>query len=303
MEKTTLLQTFALNKNGRIVGVDDVERGKACECFCPKCREPVIARQGEQRVWHFAHESGGDCAGSAETALHEAAKQVVLDERRLLVPALEVRDQYVLPNGRRGVGAASLPSDIWDLDDARDEVVVGAIKTDVFATHREEPLLIEVAVTHFVDDDKLAKIQTIGIPCLEIAVDAGRVGAWTWETLRATVLDDPLNRQWVFHPGMEQLRQAAKQQAIQDAYAQSSTHNEPSRMRFRLFGVPVHLVDRGWGLCLWSAYNENTNPILKGLAQEFGGSWSKGFKNWVLPVGVKSIVLEQLESLGAIREE
>ena len=43
MNHNSLLQSFAVNKDGLTVSVDEVSRGLACECFCPACGEPVIA--------------------------------------------------------------------------------------------------------------------------------------------------------------------------------------------------------------------------------------------------------------------
>jgi len=49
---------FAVVKaNGELVDVHDVLRGKACACVCPGCLAPVVAKQGEVNVWHFAHEA------------------------------------------------------------------------------------------------------------------------------------------------------------------------------------------------------------------------------------------------------
>lgn len=40
---------------GQIVAVDEVEKGHACNCICPSCNEPLIARQGSVNIWHFSH--------------------------------------------------------------------------------------------------------------------------------------------------------------------------------------------------------------------------------------------------------
>lgn len=48
----------ALDARGEIRFVGDVQRGAACACFCPDCSSPLIARQGTEKEWHFAHEGG-----------------------------------------------------------------------------------------------------------------------------------------------------------------------------------------------------------------------------------------------------
>ena len=83
MEAGSLLQSFAIAKDGRIVSVDEVERGQACGCTCPCCKRPLIARQGDVRGWHFAHATGADCDGGAESALEPIAKPIQGDAARL----------------------------------------------------------------------------------------------------------------------------------------------------------------------------------------------------------------------------
>jgi len=117
MENTSLLQSFALDKDKRIRSVDEVARGLACECTCPCCGERVIARQGEVREWHFAHASGADCEHAAESALHLAAKQLLLEGGGLRVPEFRVHTKVRLPDGRTGEAEAIRP-DAWiDFDE------------------------------------------------------------------------------------------------------------------------------------------------------------------------------------------
>lgn len=53
------MTTFAaVDANDQIRFVGDVPRGVACGCFCPTCRSPLVAKQGEKNSWHFAHEAG-----------------------------------------------------------------------------------------------------------------------------------------------------------------------------------------------------------------------------------------------------
>ena len=67
---------FGLDHTGRMRGIDEVEQGLACDCECPECGSPLVARKGAVRVHHFAHR-GASCATGAESALHRMAKQIV----------------------------------------------------------------------------------------------------------------------------------------------------------------------------------------------------------------------------------
>ncbi|TSJ84580.1 competence protein CoiA family protein [Chitinimonas sp. BJB300] len=92
MTPTTSLQHFAVNKEGQLVSVGEVERGLACECYCLACQSPSLARQGHIRTWHFAHAQETDCEYAAETALHKAAKECISRGMKLWVPAISVTE-------------------------------------------------------------------------------------------------------------------------------------------------------------------------------------------------------------------
>jgi hypothetical protein len=299
METGNLFQRFGIDKSGSVVSVQDVPRGKACECCCPVCGELLIARQGDVRVWHFAHESGSDCEGAAEGALHCAAKQIIVDQGRIAVPALRVRMRHRLGDGRTGEAAAAIPSETWELSDLRTEVSVGALRVDVAATRTGAPLFIEIAVTHFVDPGKEQSLGSLGVPCFEIALDGLHTEAWDWQTLENQVLWCPDNRHWLFHPEIQRLERDVQRMAIAKALeAAPLTNHVPEQLKGRLYGCPIRLTDRGWGLCLWWAWNEQVNPIFKAVAKSFGGQWRPRYKNWVIPLGSKAAIVSQLKELG-----
>ena len=81
--------TYALSVGtGRMVCIDNVEGGLSCNCCCPKCKEPLIAKKGNGgRQSHFAHKSGSDCHGSYMTALHRMAEQIIQEEKSVMAPA------------------------------------------------------------------------------------------------------------------------------------------------------------------------------------------------------------------------
>jgi hypothetical protein len=84
-ERTLHGLDFGLDHTGRMRGIDEVEQGLACNCECPECGSPLIARKGAVRVHHFAHQ-GESCTTGAETALHRMAKEIV----RTGIPTIEL---------------------------------------------------------------------------------------------------------------------------------------------------------------------------------------------------------------------
>lgn len=47
---------YALNGKGQWTSIEDVPNGIECNCFCPYCNKPLIAKNGgNDRIHHFAH--------------------------------------------------------------------------------------------------------------------------------------------------------------------------------------------------------------------------------------------------------
>ena len=85
-----LIRLFAgIGHDGSMRFIGEVERGAACGCLCPECRSPLIAKQGTEKDWHFAHEAGQErpeCEAGAANML-----------RRLVLEHLQARPVLVLP--------------------------------------------------------------------------------------------------------------------------------------------------------------------------------------------------------------
>ena len=74
----THMLTYAITNDGNLVNVDEVQAGQDCNCVCPACKEPLIAKNnGSIRVHHFAHRSGSECNYAYESMLHLLAKERV----------------------------------------------------------------------------------------------------------------------------------------------------------------------------------------------------------------------------------
>lgn len=72
---TTLLIPYGLDSDDRIVHVDAVPRGKACGARCASCDSELVAKKGDVRIHHFAHQqaNGHGCEGW----LHSTAKRIL----------------------------------------------------------------------------------------------------------------------------------------------------------------------------------------------------------------------------------
>jgi competence protein CoiA len=302
MENGSLLQSFAIAKDGDLVSVAEVERGQACACACPVCKGSVIARQGDVRVWHFAHAHNSDCPGGAETALHLAAKKVIQRARGALYPAMVVNRSYRAPDGRQGYGEAALP-EVWvDFEEVRTEVSFGDVVPDVIGCTAKATYLLEIGVTHFVDADKLARLRRLGLPAIEIDLSRFEREAWDWEALEQAVVHSTENKTWLLCPQQLWLEQQADELAQRDALAQPevsastpSPNSQPKRTRYLARGRLIDLRDYPFGVVVWTPYDRNLNEVIKGWARKYGGRYQPRFKNWLFPLAARPFIVGDIE--------
>lgn len=74
------------------VAVDEVSSGKTCDCVCPSCQLPLIAKQGKVKDWHFAHDTRSTndeidaCEFSYQESLRVMIKQLLSKDKSLCIP-------------------------------------------------------------------------------------------------------------------------------------------------------------------------------------------------------------------------
>lgn len=203
-----LLIPFGLSKDGRMYSPAEVPSGKACQCICPGCKEPLIARHARlsDRVSHFAHTPNTDCATGVETAVHLAAKQLIENEGAVFIPLLvaklEIQDAL---NKQHKQEMEVDKGGLKRLPTVRLEERMQNFRPDIIGTMESgEDICIEVAVTHFVDADKLTKLQQAGLPAVEF--DLRDLRDFTWESLRGALLEGSAPAKWLYHPEESRLQ-------------------------------------------------------------------------------------------------
>ena len=182
--------TYALNANDDLVSIETISvRGLGCNCRCPKCKEPLQAKLGNQdrpngRQPHFAHNKGHKCEGAYMTALHMLAEKIIQEEKAVMVPAY------------RGIGSLTALFKEVECEKRNDRKdlqpdVVGITEDDCRWS-------IEIRNTHEIDAVKRAKIIESGITCLEIDVRKQ-----TLEGLRTFLLKSAEDREWINNPNYD----------------------------------------------------------------------------------------------------
>jgi hypothetical protein len=90
-----MIRLFAgLGRDGAMRFIGEVERGAACGCSCPECGSPLVAKQGNEKDWHFAHEGGQErpeCEAGAINMLRRLAVEYLRGQPTLELPPFRER--------------------------------------------------------------------------------------------------------------------------------------------------------------------------------------------------------------------
>ena len=180
-----------------------LDAGLDCQCTCPGCGAKLLLRQGSRRR-HFAHYNAPGSDGCVESAIHAAAKQVLIDHGGLVVPevAFEVsattsdgvllRESEVLSAQRR-----------IRFDHTIAEVTIDDIRPDVVGYRGERQLLVEMYFRHRVDPGKRDKLKRLGLPALEI--DLSNLDQLDdFEAVKERVLENVVYKEWLVYPRVDE---------------------------------------------------------------------------------------------------
>lgn len=303
-----------------MVDPTEVANGKSCGCCCPECGEELIARQGEIQTWHFAHQSNAHCTGGYESAIHRMAKQMIMQRSQVWVPQRRF-DRDILGSRDDVDGGYSWKESlsfvvstegVKTLSECREEERVETRRPDLLAILEGQPIAIEIAYTHFCDEEKLGWLKARNLTTLEI--DVGISPDTEMSDIRAILevrlFSSTTFTTWLVHSGdsaaFSQLEKAAQQLRMVNAEKDASFLKDVERKRANKKSIDefkasikdidywTHKINRdltlrvayskirctlSWHGNIKSAPESLKDAPLK-LARKYGGFYNKRFSIW-----------------------
>lgn len=173
--------------------------GLECQCSCPGCGARLILKQGSKRR-HFAHHNVPGSDQCVESAIHAAAKQVLMECRALVVPEVSFYISAATKDGQvlheREVIS---PQRRIRFDHTAAEVTIQNIRPDVVGYRGERQLLVEMFFRHRVDEEKRDKLKRLGFPALEIDLsDLDPLQGF--DAVKERVLESVRHKEWLVYP-------------------------------------------------------------------------------------------------------
>lgn len=201
----------------------------------------------------------------SESVLHWVIKDILGAAGQIRTPAVHQIFSREMPDGQQLQRTASMPAMTLELSNVRVEYNLHGLRPDVMCRAvdtlgRFEPidLLIEVAVTHRVDEAKKTLIKTRGLACIEFDVRLVSVGGRvTKSALTAMVLGDPSTKRWIHHAELQRRIDSCEDE-LSNAYKD---------MEKRLLGEQIR-YDQFKALSTEDALNE----YLDALRDHWGGT-------------------------------
>lgn len=178
---TNKLIKYALDANNNLMFVDNVPNGLECGCVCPGCKEKLIAKNdGKIREHHYAHASNKECITGYQTMIHLLAKAIIFQKR--ILPGFGINNQPIVATQ---IGCEVRLDELNIIPDvlaiAPVPLNINYIGLNIGTATKEIPFIIEIYVTHKVDEEKAKIIKESGIPAVEI--DLSKSEATTAEEL------------------------------------------------------------------------------------------------------------------------
>lgn len=173
---------LALSADGMPIHIDDAINGKACNSTCIGCGCPVIAKNRGKVAFHYSHDpefyDPEVCNWSPETELHLMAKMAIAEDQKLRVPIGTIEPNF---------------KDIH-FEDVKLEKRVDNRIPDINAYSAGEHILIEIAVTHPCEPDKISEMKRAHKNCVELDLSEFNFEEQTLDlnTVRKFILEAPI---------------------------------------------------------------------------------------------------------------
>ena len=177
-----------------------VINGTKCECICPYCQAPLVARKEgkggryRQNIHHFAHAMGYEpCGKGGTSALHILAQKVIDEEKKVMLPAY---DKKFVKKAARLItfDEVALEKTCKDEISRRRPDCVGKVLSEGIE------IWVEIYCTNPINKERRDDIIRQQQYCIEIDFSDLLGTDYTKESIRERLLNSFDDRKWICHP-------------------------------------------------------------------------------------------------------
>ena len=245
----------------QLVDVYQVASGKRCGCECPSCRVPLIARKGNKKVWHFAHDSKsraqkdiGKCDYSFYVSVRMMARQMMGNRLSIRLPKCEVMlsERVFLSADYVHVSELVTESREIVLEDVSVDTTLGSDKVDV--SGYVDGYCLAVVFTHPGREDfshfstlnekksGVVEISLTGLNKRFINFDASK-GSYR-DILEDYISHDVSSKSWIYHPRLYSAQQTARSRLAQELAEAEELHKRRTEQFRRRLGFDDEFLNQ-----------------------------------------------------------
>ena len=173
---------------GRAVAIEEARSGVSYTCF--GCQAPMVAKQGSQRAWHFAHKPPLRGCDDPDRALHETAKAVIVQG---FTDARNQNAEY-----HAGFSCRDCEGELsWNIASparsiAAERTVVEGTRSDVVVDRGPKgPLIIEVVVSHDIEVATKLRYEQSELPVFVVYPEWSTVAGLARAVIADVVINVP----------------------------------------------------------------------------------------------------------------
>jgi len=239
------------------VDVRDVPRGAKCGCVCPSCKTPLIARQGKEKEWHFAHASRTvyqrtkkECEYSFYLSVRMMARQMIGDKLNIRLPKYEDVVSKYAPSSGHTLHESFLITESKEicLSDVEVEATFAGVPVDIVGYINDFRFVV-----YFTHPGRCVP-QELNSPgdnhsgVIAVALDELRGTIFRrakekdqsyLSVLTEHLSNDLSSKQWIYHPRFQSCHQKALERLDAKIASMPKAKNTLSKGRVRYFDIPV----------------------------------------------------------------
>lgn len=163
-------------------------------------------------------------------------------------------------------------------------------------------LFIEVAVTSFIDEEKLERIKAVGIKTIELDLSGllcSKLPVPSAE-VKKIILEQTSNITWIFPeapPALLPLTIDAVSFAIAAPVTELTSKCPEHRFTIMGMWVSARILPTGSIAVRSWTYNPQITELLKSWRNQLGGEYNQKYKNWIYSPLAREEVMSRLQQL------
>lgn len=223
-----MLIPFGLDKETHtLVDVHSVPNGEACNCICPSCHLPLIARQGDINQWHFAHSGNKKktsenieeiCQYSFFSSVRMMALQMFGQNLKINLPSysavitdsyndIKIKEEFVITE-KKTISLTNIETDQSFQGHKVD--VIGKVKDYSFIIVFEYPNKRIPFGLLDLENEKCGIISISLEPTRQLFSDARKTGISYKDSLNAYIQTNLPSKNWLYHPKYKKAERLAR---------------------------------------------------------------------------------------------